>query len=205
MPWYEGPTLLHHLENLYIGSDRNLIDARFPVQYVIRPMSDETTTTAATPGRWPAGIFKPATRSGAAVRLHHHDRGDRHVRGPVDEAFPPMSVTIRLADEIDISRGDMICRPHNQPDGQPGHRRHGLLVQRAPLPPGRKYAIKHTTRTARAMVKRPALPAGHQHAAPRRDGHGAGPERDRPRHAAYHARRCSSTSTAATARPAASS
>ena len=117
-----------------------------------------------------------------------------------------MSVTIRLADDIDVSRGDMICRPNNQPHvGQDIDAMICWLGERRPLQAGDKFAIKHTTQTARAMVKDLAVPARREHAAPRRGRPRALAQRDRAGHAAHHRSRCSSTSTAATARPAASS
>ena len=116
MAWYEGSSLLHHLETVHIASDRNLIDARFPVQYVMRPHSDEYHDYRGYAGRVAGGVFKPGDEvvvlpSGFTSTIAAIDTFD----GPVDEAFAPMSVTIRLDDEIDISRGDMICRPQNQP------------------------------------------------------------------------------------------
>ena len=116
MPWYDGPSLLHHLEHVHIASDRNLIDVRFPVQYVIRPQSDAWHDYRGYAGQVAGGVLKPGDEvmvlpSGLTSRIAAIDTAD----GPVDEAFPPMSVTVRLADDIDISRGDMICRPHNAP------------------------------------------------------------------------------------------
>ena len=130
-PWYEGPTLLHHLEHVYIGSDRNLIDARFPVQYVIRPMSHEHHDYRGYAGQVASGILRPGDEvvvlpSGFATTV----AGIDEYGGPVDEALPPMSVSVRLADDIDISRGDMIARPNNMPAGHPGRRRDGVLVPR---------------------------------------------------------------------------
>ena len=117
MPWYDGPSLLHHLENVHVASDRNLVDVRFPVQYVIRPhVVRRTPTTAATRARSPAACSSRATRSSCC--RPGSPRGSRRSTpptGPVDEAYPPMSVTVRLEDNLDVSRGDMICRPHNQP------------------------------------------------------------------------------------------
>ena len=115
-PWYEGTSLLHHLEEVHIASDRNLIDARFPVQYVIRPQSDDHHDYRGYAGTVAGGVFKPGDEvmvlpSGFTTTIASIDTFD----GPVDEAFPPMSVTIRLTDDLDVSRGDMICRPHNQP------------------------------------------------------------------------------------------
>ncbi|WP_240935379.1 sulfate adenylyltransferase subunit 1, partial [Catellatospora methionotrophica] len=116
MPWYDGPSLLHHLEHVHIASDRNLVDVRFPVQYVIRPQSTTVTDYRGYAGQVASGIMKPGDEvmvlpSGMTTKIAGIDTAD----GPVTEAFPPMSVTVRLEDEIDISRGDMICRPHNTP------------------------------------------------------------------------------------------
>src|ERR1043165_66081 len=116
MPWYEGPSLLHHLERVHIASDRNLVDVSFQVQYVIRPQSTVVADYRGYAGQVASGVLKPGDEvmvlaSGFTTRIASIDTAD----GPVDEAYPPMSVTIRLEDELDISRGDMICRPHNQP------------------------------------------------------------------------------------------
>ena len=117
MPWYEGPSLLHHLEHVHVASDRNLVDARFPVQYVIRPQSDAAPRLPRL-RRHGRQRRAQARRRGAwcCRAADHDDRRDRHAPdGPVDEAFPPMAVTVRLADDLDVSRGDLICRPHNAP------------------------------------------------------------------------------------------
>ena len=130
MSWYEGSSLLHHLEEVHIASDRNHVDARFPVQYVIRPQSDAHHDYRGYAGTIVGGVFKP-----------------------VDEAFSPMAVTIRLDDDIDVSRGDMICRPGNQPNaGQDLQAMVCWMSEASRLAPRTKLAIKHTTRTARAMV-----------------------------------------------------
>ena len=155
MDWYDGASLLHHLETVHIASDRNLIDARFPVQYVLRPQTDEHHDYRGYAGQVAAGVFKPGDEvvvlpSGFGSTIAASASFD----GPVDEAFAPMSVTIRLADEIDISRGDMICRPQNQPTvGQDIDAMVCWLTEASSLSPRTKLAIKHTTRTARAMVK----------------------------------------------------
>jgi bifunctional enzyme CysN/CysC len=154
-PWYEGPSLLHHLEHVHIASDRNLVDVRFPVQYVIRPQSTTVTDYRGYAGQVASGVLKPGDEvmvlpSGMTSTIAGIDTAD----GPVDEAFPPMSVTVRLADEIDISRGDMICRPHNAPT--PAQDIEAMICwmdETAPLNVGAKYAIKHTTRTARTVVR----------------------------------------------------
>jgi bifunctional enzyme CysN/CysC len=155
MPWYEGASLLHHLEEVHIASDRNLIDCRFPVQYVIRPRDDRFHDYRGYAGQIASGTYKAGDEvvvlpSGFTSRIESIDTAD----GPVDEATPPMSVTVRLADDLDVSRGDMICRLHNQPHvGQDVDAMVCWFSERATLQPGSKYAIKHTTRWARALVK----------------------------------------------------
>jgi len=154
-PWYEGPSLLHHLEHVHIASDRNLVDVRFPVQYVIRPQSTTVTDYRGYAGQVASGVLKPGDEvmvlpSGLTSTIAAIDTAD----GPVDEAFPPMSVTVRLSDEIDISRGDMICRPHNAPAvAQDIEAMICWMDETAALRVGAKYTIKHTTRTARTVVR----------------------------------------------------
>jgi bifunctional enzyme CysN/CysC len=155
MPWYDGPALLHHLEHVHIASDRNLVDVRFPVQYVIRPQSTKHPDYRGYAGQVASGILKPGDEvmvlpSGFTSRIAGIDTAD----GPVSEAHPPMSVTVRLTDELDVSRGDLICRPHNAPT--PSQDIDALVCwmdESTPLTPGRKYAVKHTTRNARAVVR----------------------------------------------------
>ena len=155
MPWYDGGSLLHHLENVHVASDRNLIDARFPVQTVIRPQSGTNRDYRGYAGQVAGGVFKPGDEvmvmpSGFTTTISHIETAD----GPVAEAFPPMSVTIRLSDELDVSRGDMICRPHNAPTAsQDIDAMICWLDETAALQTRKKYLIKHTTRMARAMVK----------------------------------------------------
>ncbi len=150
MPWYDGPSLLHHLEHVHIASDRNLIDVRFPVQYVIRPQStDATHDYRGYAGQVAGGVLKPGDEvMRAAVRVHHRDRsGSRRPTEPVAEAFPPMSVTVRLDDDIDISRGDMICRPHNQPPvAQDIDAMVCWMSRRRPLAPAQPAASSSTPR-----------------------------------------------------------
>ncbi|WP_405141852.1 sulfate adenylyltransferase subunit CysN [Sphaerisporangium sp. NBC_01403] len=158
MPWYQGTSLLHHLENLHIASDRNLVDVRFPVQYVIRPQ--RATDPAfhdyrGYAGQVAGGVIKPGDEvlhlpSGLATRVASIDTFD----GPVEEAFAPMSVTLRLEDDIDISRGDMICRPNNRPQvAQDLQAMVCWMTDGLKLGPRSKLVIKHTTRTARALVR----------------------------------------------------
>jgi bifunctional enzyme CysN/CysC len=158
MPWYEGSSLLHHLEEVHIASDRNLIDARFPVQYVIRPQeqsSPELHDYRGYAGTVAGGVFKPGDEvvvlpSGLTTTIAAIDTAD----GPVGEAFSPMAVTLRLADELDVSRGDMICRVRNRPHvGQDIEAMVCWLTAESELRAGAKLAIKHTTRWGRALVK----------------------------------------------------
>ncbi|HVA44604.1 MAG TPA: GTP-binding protein, partial [Acidimicrobiales bacterium] len=155
MAWYEGTSLLHHLEEIHIASDRNLIDPRFPVQYVIRPHMADGSDYRGYAGTVAGGSFRPGDEvmvlpSGFASTITSIDTMD----GPVEQAYSPMAVTIRLADELDISRGDMICRPHNHPTvSQDVTAMVCWLDDRSRLSSGSKYVIKQTTRTARALVK----------------------------------------------------
>jgi sulfate adenylyltransferase subunit 1 len=154
MKWYEGLPLLRFLEEVHIASDRNLIDSRFPVQYVIRPMSSSGLDYRGYAGTVSGGVFKPGDEvvvlpSGFTSTIESIDGPN----GPVEEAYPPMSVTIRLSDEIDISRGDMLCRPKNQPTAsQDVEAMVCWMSETGSLQPRQKLAIKHTTRWARAMV-----------------------------------------------------
>ncbi len=158
MPWYEGTSLLHHLEHVHIASDRNLIDVRFPVQYVIRPhrsTDPELHDYRGYAGQVAGGVLKPGDEvvhlpSGLTTTITHIDGPG----GPVEQAFAPMSVTLRLADDIDISRGDMIARPNNRPEvAQDIDAMVCWMTPDRPLTPRSKLIIKHTTRTAKALVK----------------------------------------------------
>src|SRR3954467_15691099 len=154
MDWYDGQSLMHHLENVHVASDRDLVDTRFPVQYVIRPKSDEFHDYRGYAGRVAGGVLKPGDDvlvlpSGMTSTIAGIDLFDTEVH----EAFPPMSVTVRLEDDIDVSRGDMICRPQNAP--RPSQDIDAMIcwMSTAPLLPRQKLAIKHNTRMARALIK----------------------------------------------------
>jgi bifunctional enzyme CysN/CysC len=155
MPWYDGLPLLRHLEELYVASDRNLVDVRFPVQYVIRPQSDSVRDYRGYAGTVASGILKPgdpvlALPSGLETTIAEIHTAE----GPVPEAYPPMAVTVLLRDDIDVGRGDMLCRPHNMPlVAQELDAQICWMDESASLTTGAKYAIKHTTRWARALVR----------------------------------------------------
>jgi bifunctional enzyme CysN/CysC/sulfate adenylyltransferase subunit 1 len=154
MPWYEGPSLIHHLENVHVASDRDLVDARLPVQYVVRPKSDEFHDYRGYAGQLAGGVLKPGDDvlvlpSGMTTKIAGIDLFDTEL----SEAYPPMSVTVRLEDDVDVSRGDMICRPQNAP--KPSQDIDAMIcwMVNEPMRPRQKLAIKHTTRNGRALVK----------------------------------------------------
>jgi bifunctional enzyme CysN/CysC len=158
MAWYDGPSLLHHLEHVHIASDRNLIDVRFPVQYVIRPQQandPDLHDYRGYAGQVAGGVIKPGDEvmhlpSGFTTTVQRIDTA----HGPSPEAFPPMSVTLVLGDDIDISRGDMICRPHNQPSvTQDVDAMVCWMSESRKLSPRDRFIVKHTTRTAKAIVR----------------------------------------------------
>ncbi len=145
MPWYQGPPLLYHLEHVHIASDRNLIDVRFPVQWVVRPRDSDYRAYA---GQLAGGIV----RAGDEVVVLP---GGQHTTvaaidtfsGEIPEAFPPMSVALRLTDEVDASRGSVIARPHNQPTVATSFESLLCWMSERPLDPRRRYLVKHLTRT----------------------------------------------------------
>ena len=154
MSWHEGSTLLHILENIHIASDHNHIDCRFPVQNVIRPQKDEFHDYRGYAGRIAGGIFKKGDEvvvlpSGFHSKIKSIDT----FNGPIEKAFAPMSITLTLEDEIDISRGDMIVRPNNQPKVDQDIDIMICWMSEKPLIHKGKYAIKHTSKEARCMVK----------------------------------------------------
>lgn len=153
-PWYDGPALLSHLEEVYIAGDRNMVDVRFPVQYVIRPQTHEHHDYRSYAGSVASGVMRPGDEvivlpAGKISRITEIDGPS----GPVDEAFPPMAVSVRLADDIDISRGDMIARTNNHPRvSQDFDATVCWMADGSVLEAGRECLIKHTTRTTRAKV-----------------------------------------------------
>lgn len=154
MEWYDGPTLLYQLETVHIASDYNHIDCRFPVQYVIRPQSNSFHDYRGYAGRIAGGVFKPGDKvmvlpSGFTSRIKEIDSFDEQL----EEAFAPMSVTIRLEDEIDISRGDMIVRENNIPVLGQDLDIMVCWLSEKPLQLRGKYKILHTSKELRCMVK----------------------------------------------------
>ena len=153
-PWYDGPSLLSHLEEVYIAGDRNLMDVRFPVQYVIRPQTHEHADHRSYAGTVASGVMRPGDEiivlpAGKTSTITAIDGPT----GPLEEAFASMAVSVSLADDIDISRGDMIARVHNQPHTtQEFDATVCWMSDDAALEPGRDYIIKHTTRTTRVRV-----------------------------------------------------
>jgi sulfate adenylyltransferase large subunit len=154
MPWYNGSSLMHHLENVHVASDRDLVDTRLPVQYVVRPKSDQFHDYRGYAGQVAGGVLKPGDEvvvlpSGMTSTIAGIDLFDQEIA----EAFPPMSVTVRLDDDVDVSRGDMIARVKNAP--KPSQDIDAMIcwMTNEPLRPKQKLAIKHTTRNGRAMIK----------------------------------------------------
>ena len=154
-PWYEGPTMLYHLENVYIGSDNNHVNARFPVQWVIRPHSDEHHDFRGYAGRVAGGVFKPGDDvvvqpSGFATKI----KAIESLEGPQEQVFAPLSCTMTLEDEIDISRGDMIVKPNNPPEKeQVIEAMICWFSEDTQLQPRGKYHLRHTTKEVKAIVQ----------------------------------------------------
>jgi len=154
MSWYEGSTLLYHLEHVHIASDYNHIDCRFPVQMVIRPHTLEHQDFRGYAGRIEGGIFRPGDEvkvlpSGFSSRIKTIELDGEKI----EEAFSPMSVTMTLEDEIDISRGDMIVRPNNKPDVTQDLELMVCWMNQRKLKAHEKLILKHTTKDCQAMVK----------------------------------------------------
>ena len=154
MPWYLGAPLLHTLETLHIGSDINKVDARFPVQTVLRPQSKEFIDYRGYAGRMAGGVLRVGDEitvlpSGFTSRIMGIDGPD----GPLEEAFAPMSISITLEDDIDVSRGDMIVRSNNQPVVTQDLEVMLCWLHNKPARPRAKYTVMHTTNEQKAMIK----------------------------------------------------
>ena len=155
MDWYQGSPLLYTLETMYIGNEHNHVDARFPVQWVIRPHSDEWHDFRGYAGRVAGGVFKPGDKvtvmpSGFQSRI----KGIHDIHGDVPKAFAPMSVTVTLEDEIDISRGDMIVKQNNPP--QSSQQIEAMICwfsSEAQLQERGRYTLRHTTNDVKCLVK----------------------------------------------------
>jgi sulfate adenylyltransferase subunit 1 len=153
MSWYQGAPLLHTLETLHISSDLNKIDTRFPVQTIIRPQTDKFHDYRGYAGRLESGILRKgdevvALPSGFNSRIKSIDTFD----GTFEEAFAPMSITITLEDDIDISRGDMIVRKNNQPNQVQEFDAMICWLNSSPARPRGKYTIRHTTNEQKSMI-----------------------------------------------------
>ncbi len=154
MPWYQGPTLLYHLETVYIGADENHVEARFPVQWVIRPHSDKYHDFRGFAGRVAGGVFKPGDDvtvlpSGFTSKI----KAIESIDGPQKEVFAPMSATITLEDEIDMSRGDMLVKANNQP--VPTQDIDAMICwfdSDKKLSGSGKFILRHTTKEVKAIV-----------------------------------------------------
>lgn len=159
MPWYQGSTLMYLLENIHISSDENHIDCRFPVQYVIRPQATEFHDFRGYAGRIASGVFKPGdtvkilpsgftSRIKSILPLHA-----LNVTDTIEEAFSPMSVTMTLDTDVDISRGDMIVRENNNPTVSQDIDMMICWMSEKPMMANGKYAVKHTSKDARCIIK----------------------------------------------------
>lgn len=154
MSWFEGTTLLYYLENVHIGSDHNFIDARFPIQHVIRPNTDEFHDYRGYAGRVAGGIWKKGDQvtllpSGFQSKIAKIDSMD----GELEEAYPPLSVTLLLEDDLDLSRGEMIVRENNQPNVDQDIELMICWFSEKPMQLNGKYTLFHTTREARCVIK----------------------------------------------------
>jgi sulfate adenylyltransferase subunit 1 len=155
MPWYQGPALLYHLETVYTGGTANHVDARFPVQWIIRPLSHEHHDFRGYAGRIAGGVFKPGDAvtvlpSGFSTRVKNIFLPGG---GELAEAFPPQSVVMTLQDEIDISRGDMIVKANNPPRIGQDIEAMVCWFSQKPMQQRGKYLLRHTTRETKAIIQ----------------------------------------------------
>jgi len=154
MSWYQGAPLLHTLETMHIASDINKVDARFPVQTVLRPQREGFIDYRGYAGRLASGVFRKGDEvsilpSGFTSKI-------KSIEGPsgeIDEAFAPMSVSISLEDDIDVGRGDMIVRSNNQPKGSQDLEVMLCWLNNDSAKPRAKYIIRHTSNEQKAMIK----------------------------------------------------
>ncbi|MGS2737815.1 sulfate adenylyltransferase subunit CysN [Sinomicrobium sp. M5D2P17] len=154
MAWYEGATLLHTLETMHISSDINKVDARFPVQTVLRPQNEEYRDYRGYAGRMASGVLRPGDEvtvlpSGFTSKVKSLDT----LNGSLEEAYAPMSVSVTLEDDIDISRGDMIVRSNNKPESSQDVEVMLCWLNNSPAKPRAKYSVRHTTNDQKAMIK----------------------------------------------------
>lgn len=154
MPWYEGSTLLYYLENVHIASDYNFIDVRFPVQFVVRPYSDDYHDYRGYAGRVAGGILKKGDEvmllpSGFTTRISKIES----YKDEIEEAYPPMSVTVHIEDDFDLSRGDMIVRANNVPKQEQDIDLMICWFHEKPLQERGKYILRHTTKEARCIIR----------------------------------------------------
>jgi sulfate adenylyltransferase subunit 1 len=154
MPWYQGPSLLYHLEHVYIGGEENHVDARFPVQWVIRPMSDEWHDFRGYAGRVAGGVFKPGDEVTVLPSgFRTHVKAIHTPDGELTEAYAPQSVTLTLHDEIDISRGDMLVKANNPPKVAQDIEAMICWFSQKAMPPRAKVILRHTTQETKAIVQ----------------------------------------------------
>lgn len=154
MPWYQGPTLMFLLENIHISNDRNFIDFRFPVQFVVRPNRDEFHDYRGYAGRMAGGVIHKGDKvmvlpSGFSSAVKSIDS----MKESLDVAFPPQSVTLTLEDDIDVSRGDMIVSPDNLPVAGQDITLMICWLNEKPMRPQGKYMVKHTTRDVKCIIR----------------------------------------------------
>jgi sulfate adenylyltransferase subunit 1 len=154
MNWYNGPTLMYLLEHLHISNDQNYVDARFPVQYVVRPQSDKYHDYRGYAGRIAGGVFKPGEKvmvmpSGLTSAIRSIDT----MHETLEMAFPPQSVTLTLEDDLDISRGDMIVKENNTPQTGQDITMMICWLNEKQMQLGGKYGLKHTTKDVRCIIK----------------------------------------------------
>ena len=153
MSWYGGSTLLHHLENVHVGADRNLQDCRFPVQYVVRPQTDDHRDFRGYAGRIASGVFKKgdavvALPSGRETTIDTIKLGDEEK----EIAFPPLSVVMTLTDDIDLSRGEMLVRKNNQPEMINEIDAKICWLDSRPMNPSSRLVLRHLSQEVRAKI-----------------------------------------------------